>query len=92
MDSSKLNFRTGAIGEVIIKNLISCEIRGVKDWLIDNVGKKYWEYYPKYLIPSYTKTKKLYIWILDDARRWDSSIEVKTGGMIWAKLRDEDIE
>jgi hypothetical protein len=87
-DSAKTHFRTGAIGEVTIKNIITCEINEVKDWIIKNVGNEYWENYPKYLIPSYTVTNKLYIWSLENEKKWKNSIEVKTGGMVWAKLHE----
>lgn len=91
-DIINTNFRIGAIGEVILKDVISCRIEDVKGILIENAGKDYWENYPKHLIPSYTITKKIYIWILNNARKWDTNIEIKTGGMVWAKLNNENTE
>lgn len=83
-------FEIGAIGSVVIKDCHPCYIGNIKNKLIDIAGKEYWDYYPKYLIPTYSVTKKLYIWKLDNADKWDTNINVEGGGMIWAKIKIDE--
>jgi len=62
----------------------------VEEKLIKLAGKKYWDYYPKYLIPKTTRTGMAYIWILDKAKEWKKSKAVKGKGITWAKLEMKD--
>ena len=76
----------GVIGSVKIKNCITVEIGEVKNNLIRFGGKNYWEYYPKHLIPKKTYSGKLYIWALSEPKKWDKPVNIKGGGILWAKM------
>jgi len=82
--------KIGAIGSVEIKDCIEVKSDKVKDKLIKLAGKKYWYYYPKYLIPNYTRTGMAYIWVLDKAKEWEKAKPVKGGGIVWTKLEMKD--
>jgi len=86
----KGDMKIGAIGSVEIKDCIEVEPNKVKEKLIEFAGKKYWGYYPEYLIPTTTRTRMVYIWILDKAKEWKKSKPVKGGGIVWAKLEMKD--
>jgi len=82
--------KVGAIGSVEIKDCITVMTENVKDELIKLAGSKYWDYYPKYLIPNEKKIKKVHIWILDKAKEWNKPKPVKVGGINWYKIELED--
>jgi|GEM_PF-5674998 hypothetical protein len=82
--------KIGAIGSVEVKDCIEVKPNKVKEKLIELAGKKYWEYYPKYLIPEKTRTGMVYIWILDKAKEWKKPKPVKGGGILWARVELED--
>ncbi|MBC7081256.1 MAG: hypothetical protein H5T44_03315 [Thermoplasmatales archaeon] len=82
--------KIGAIGSVEIKDCIEVKPNKVKNKLIELAGEKYWNYYPKYLIPEKTRTGMVYIWILDKAKEWKKIKEVEGGGIVWAKIKLED--
>lgn len=86
----KLKNKKGAIGSVEIKDCIEVKLNEVENQLIYLAGKKYWDYYPKHLIPSYTRIGKLYIWILDKPKEWKELTQVKSRGITWAKISLED--
>ena len=84
--------KNGAIGSVELKDCIEGNLDKVKNELIKLGGAKYWNYYPKHLIPTYSRTGIIYIWILDKAKEWKKSIEVekKRGAITWTKINLED--
>ena len=82
--------KIGAIGSVEIKDCIEVEPNKVKEKLVKLAGKKYWDYYPKYLIPEKTRTGMVYIWVLDKAKEWKKAKVVEGGGITWAKIKLED--
>jgi len=82
--------KIGAIGSVELKDCIEVKPDKVEEKLIKLAGKKYWDYYPKYLIPKTTRTGMAYIWILDKAKEWKKSKAVKGKGITWAKLEMKD--
>ncbi|MBC7128317.1 MAG: hypothetical protein H5T45_01115 [Thermoplasmatales archaeon] len=82
--------KIGAIGSVEIKDCIEVKPNMVKEKLIKLAGKKYWDYYPKYLIPKKLQKDMVYIWVLEDAREWKKPKRIEGGGIIWAKLKLED--
>ena len=82
--------KIGAIGSVEIKDCIEVKPNKVKEKLIQLAGKKYWNYYPKYLIPEKTRTGMVYIWVLDKAKEWKKPKAVEGGGITWAKIKLED--
>ena len=82
--------RVGAIGSVEIKDCIEVKPNKVKEKLIELAGKRYWDYYPKYLIPEKTKTGMVYVWVLDKAKEWKKPKAVEGGGILWAKVKIED--
>jgi len=86
----KGDMKIGAIGSVEIKDCIEVKPDKVKEKLIKFAGKKYWDYYPKYLIPNYTRTGMVYIWVLDKAKEWKKAKAVEGGGIVWAKVELED--
>ena len=86
----KGDMKIGAIGSVEIKDCIEVGIDKTKEKLIKLAGKKYWEYYPKYLIPNYTRAGRVYIWVLDKAKEWKKAKPVKGGGIVWTKLEMKD--
>ncbi|HEC92396.1 MAG TPA: hypothetical protein ENI51_05300 [Candidatus Atribacteria bacterium] len=81
--------KIGAIGSVEIKDCIEVKPNKVKEKLIQLAGKKYWDYYPKYLIPERTRTGMVYIWVLDKAKEWKKPKAVE-GGITWAKVNLKD--
>jgi len=84
------NIKVGGIGSVEIKDCIKVKPDKIKEKIIDLAGKEYWDYYPKYLIPSYSRTGNIYIWVLDQAKEWSKEKPISGGGFIWAKIRLED--
>lgn len=82
--------KLGAIGSVDIKNCIEVSPSKTKEEIIKLAGKDYWKYYPKYLIPKYTRTGKVYIWVLDQAKEWEESVPMTGGGILWSKIDLED--
>jgi len=82
--------KIGAIGSVEIKDCIEVRTDKIKGKLVELAGKKYWDYYPKYLIPNYTRTGMAYIWVLDKAKEWEKAKPVKGGGIVWTKINLED--
>ena len=82
--------KIGAIGSVEIKDCIEVGIDKTKEKLIKLAGNKYWDYYPEYLIPNYTSTGRVYIWVLDKAKEWKKAKPVKGGGIVWTKLEMKD--
>jgi len=82
--------KIGAIGSVEIKDCIEVKPDKVKDKLIKLAGKKYWDYYPEYLIPKTTRTGMAYIWILDKAKEWKKAKQVEKGGIVWKRLEMRD--
>jgi len=82
--------KIGAIGSVEIKDCIEVKPDKVKEKLIELAGKRYLDYYPKYLIPEKTRTGMVYIWILDKAKEWKKPKAVEGGGITWAKVKLED--
>jgi hypothetical protein len=83
-----INFKNkiGGIGSVEIKDCIEINLDEVRNRLIHLAGKKYWDYYPKHLIPNFTRTGKLYIWKFDEAKEWKEEKQVKGGGITWVKI------
>ena len=86
----ELKDRVGAIGSVEIKDCIEVKPSEVRKKLIELAGEKYWDYYPKYLIPEKTRTGMVYIWILDKPREWREPKAVEGGGILWANIDLED--
>lgn len=82
--------RVGAIGSVEIKDCIEVKPNKVKEKLVQLAGNRYWDYYPKYLIPEKTRTGMVYIWVLDEAKEWKKPKAVEGGGITWAKIKLED--
>jgi len=82
--------KIGAIGSVEIKDCIEVRTDKIKGKLVELAGKKYWDYYPKYLIPKTTRTGMVYIWVLDKAEEWKKAKPVKSGGIVWTKINLED--
>ena len=78
--------KIGVIGSVEIKDCIEVTLDEVKNQLIHLSGRKYWDYYPKYLIPNYTKNGKVYIWKFDKAKEWKKVKQIKGGGITWTKI------
>lgn len=86
----KGDMKVGAIGSVEIKDCIEVKADKVKEKLIKLAGKKYWNYYPQYLIPKTTRTGMVYIWVLDKSKEWKKAKEIEGGGIVWAKVELED--
>lgn len=86
----RIENRIGVIGSVKIKDCIKVASNKVEDKLIELGGRKYFEYYPKYLIPKKSRNDMVYIWVLEDAREWKKPKQIEGGGIIWAKLKLED--
>jgi hypothetical protein len=83
----------GAIGSVEIKDCIEVkpnQLSKIQDELIRLGGKRYWNYYPKHLIPKSEKNDTIYIWILDKAKEWNKIKPVKDGGITWKLLNFKD--
>lgn len=78
------------IGSVEIKECIAVRFDNIKKKLIELGGKKYLEYYPKYLIPPYLKKKDLFIWILEEEKEWGTPKPINGGGIMWIKLNIDD--
>ncbi|HEC88731.1 MAG TPA: hypothetical protein ENI52_05395 [Thermoplasmata archaeon] len=83
--------KVGAIGSVEIKDCIEVKPNKVKEKLIELAGKKYWDYYPKYLVPEKTRTGMVYIWVLDKAKEWKKPKPVESKGITWAKIELSDM-
>ena len=89
----KIAKKVGIIGSVEIKNCIEVKPNTqskIKDVLIKLGGNKYWQYYPKYLIPKIEKTGKVYIWILNKSKAWKKPIPTYGGGILWTKINLKD--
>lgn len=85
------NIGIGALGSVDIVEIIAISPEKVRGKLFELGGKNYLEFYPDYLIPYVTTGKKLYIWILKDAKLWDKTKNIsKGGGIQWAIIDIED--
>lgn len=78
--------KVGVIGSIEIKDCIKVDLDKVESELIRLAGEKYLRYYPKHLIPSYTRNRKAFIWILDNPKEWKKPKHVNGGGITWAKL------
>ena len=77
----------GVLGSVKIRDCIEIKTEDAKKTLIKLGGEKYWKYYPKYLIPLRKEKKKIFIWILDEAKCWNEPIKLKNDrSMGWVKL------
>ena len=85
------NKETGAIGSVTITDSIGIDPKMVEKKLKELAGKKYLEYCPGYLIPFVIKGKKLYVWILKDAKEWKKTKEIeRRTGILWARIDMKD--
>jgi hypothetical protein len=79
--------KIGVVGSVEIKNCIAVDLSRIEDILVELAGKKYFDYYPKYLIPNKTKDNKAFIWHLENAMEFKRPKSFKGGGILWAKLK-----
>jgi hypothetical protein len=84
----RISKRVGAIGSVEIKDCVSVEAKKIKEYILKTAGKKYWEYYPKYLISD--DKDMLYVWFLDNVKEWKNSKEVNGWGITWSKINMND--
>ena len=78
------------IGSVDIKDCIVVDINKIKEKLEEMNGKKYYKYYPKYLIPTYSRKKQLFIWIFEGVKEWKNPKPIDSRGFLWAKLNIQD--
>ena len=85
-DFMKNKYHIGAIGSVEIKDCVEVNLEQIKNKLIRLAGKKYFDQYPKYLIPRFTRNRKAFIWVLDKPCNWEKPISVEGGGTTWVKL------
>lgn len=60
----------GIIGSVNITDCIKVKPEKIKEKILNFAGKNYWKYYPKYLIPDNTVTGNIFIWKLENAKKW----------------------
>lgn len=86
----KIAEKVGAIGSVEIKDCIEVKQSRIQDELIRLGGKRYWNYYPKHLIPRNEKVGKTFIWILDKAKEWNKIKPINNGGILWTSLNLKD--
>lgn len=79
--------KIGIVGTVEIDDCIFVKIDDVKNKLIELGGKSYWDYYPKYLIPTMLKINKLYVWLLNNEKEWKKPRKTKAKGITWVNLK-----
>lgn len=86
----KFEHKLGIIGSVDIIDCINVGVSGIENKIINLAGKKYWDYYPKYLIPTYKRNKTFHIWVIENPKSWKKSVNIKGGGIIWSKIDIKD--
>jgi hypothetical protein len=91
-DRNEIMKRIGAIGSVRIKDCIEVDIEKVKNGLVKLGGKHYLDYYPKYLIPTYTIKHNAFIWIFDEPREWKDPQPVFSKSYLWPNINLVDKE
>jgi hypothetical protein len=79
--------KIGVIGSVEIKNCVTIKLNDIEETLIEIAGKRYFNYYPKYLIPHQTRDGNVSIWFLDKAKERKKPLPFKGGGIVWANLK-----
>jgi hypothetical protein len=84
----KIFDRFGIVGSVEIKDVLDVEPWKIKKKLIELGGKKYWDYYPKHLIP--VKTPYIHVWVLKDSKKWNEIKEPKSRGILWVDIEIDD--
>ena len=82
--------KRGIIGSVRIKDCIEINISDIESELMKLGGKEYLDYYPKYLIPTYTRKHNVYIWIIDNTNEWKKPRLVFSKAITWVKLNLDD--